>query len=575
MRTPRAETLACIDRLLDRSTGEVRARAAEETLSILSEIEALGDPAAVPYLLPLLIHGRAVARPTQAGFLSRVLNWWRAEDRDATPALHDSLERQAAARAITTLVSRARKAELAALDEAVRRSWPWRTNEYSHGPGDVDALPVDGDHPAALLGVISFHADGRVRETAVQRLAALRGGDELPFLLLRVNDWVEPVRKLASDAVEQRLQPVYARWFVDCLPLVARLSGQGRVDHSALVAGIQSFLCSSTAEDALRAGWTHADREVRREAFRLSARGEHPAWKQLLATALVDQDILVRLWAAREVPLRLRGAERDHMLSRMRHDPHLALRTVALDTYLTHHPDRAIEELDRALLDASASVRHLARFHLKKRTGKDDFAEVYRTRLHGADGVALRVAIAGLGETGTRADAVLLEPFVTNPRSKIARVALRALHQLDPDLGREVALATLGDARPVVSRLACSLIAGRVYSMDEPQLWAQVERSPHLHARQAALALIVFLPRWQSLPRLLMALNLDEPALREQAHTLLAQWLHRYDFARYAPAPPSQDELARLSRVLEVRPLALGAELAARFHEIREHWRSS
>jgi hypothetical protein len=111
--------------------------------------------------------------------------------------------------------------------------------------------------------------------------------------------------------------------------------------------------------------------------------------------------------------------------------------------------------------------------------------------------------------------------------------------------------------------------------MDELQLWAHVERSPHLHARRAALALLVFLPRWQSLPRLLTALRLDEPALRDTARTLLAQWLHRYDVARYAPAPPSQDELGRFARALEASSPALDAELAARLRKLHAHWHGS
>lgn len=573
VRTSLRDMLAYVDRLLDRSTGEVRSLPAEEIPSILGQIAAYGDPAAVPYLLPFLAHGGAVSSPVSAGILSRMRNWWNVRDEVVTPTPHNpSAVARAAARTIAILVSSVRVTKLVGLDEDVRRIWRWRATELWRAVGDVDALPMDAQHPAAVLGTISFHDVGRVREAAVRRLAALREGDELPFLLLRVNDWVEPIRLLAREAVRQRMRTEHARRFVDCLPLVTRLSGHLRVDHRALVAEIQDFLCSSAAADALRTGWVHADRETRRQAFCLSARGEHPHWDELLATALADHDIMVRLWAAGEVPKRLGGDARDRMLSRMRHDPHLALRTAALEAYLANHPDRAIVELEHALLDTSASVRHLARFHLNKRTGRDDFAEVYRPHLDDARGHVLRAAIAGLGETGTRADAARIEPFVTHRWSKIARMALRVLTQLDPELGREVALEVLRDARPAVSRNAYSLLANHVYSMDEPQLWALVECSPHLHARQAALALLATLPRWQSLPRLLMALNLDEPALRDTARTLLEQWLHSYHRARYAPSRPSQEELNRLSRMLDAPPLALGQELAARFFKIREHW---
>jgi hypothetical protein len=218
MRALLVDTLAYIDRLLDCSTGEIRSLPAEEIVSILRQLEALGDPAAVPYLLPFLAHGRAVMHPASAGILSRLRRLWRGRGEAAEPAPQEpSAVARAAARTIDILVSSASIKELVGIDEAVRQTWRWRANELWRAIGDVDALPMDLQHPAAVLGAISFHDDGHVREAAVRRLVALREGDELPFLLLRANDWVEPVRLMAREAVQQRLRPEYAKRFVDCL----------------------------------------------------------------------------------------------------------------------------------------------------------------------------------------------------------------------------------------------------------------------------------------------------------------------------------------------------------------------
>jgi hypothetical protein len=44
------------------------------------------------------------------------------------------------------------------------------------------------------MALASFHPSGYVREEAIAHLAAVWDGTELPFLLIRVNDWVAPVR---------------------------------------------------------------------------------------------------------------------------------------------------------------------------------------------------------------------------------------------------------------------------------------------------------------------------------------------------------------------------------------------
>jgi hypothetical protein len=85
-----------------------------------------------------------------------------------------------------------------------------------------------------VIALASMHKSGFVRERAVRLLAGRRDGGELPLLLVRVNDWVAPVREAAGAAVRARLQPAYAVHFVRCLTLVEDLGGERRASHQAL-----------------------------------------------------------------------------------------------------------------------------------------------------------------------------------------------------------------------------------------------------------------------------------------------------------------------------------------------------
>lgn len=71
-----------------------------------------------------------------------------------------------------------------------------------------------------VTGIASFHRNGYVREAATMRLAGGNDGDELPFLLIRLSDWVPQVRSVAEDAVEQRITPEYLPHFVDSVVLL-------------------------------------------------------------------------------------------------------------------------------------------------------------------------------------------------------------------------------------------------------------------------------------------------------------------------------------------------------------------
>ena len=92
--------------------------------------------------------------------------------------------------------------QLASLDQRVRG---WRNyahyelNNWQHlRPSDVGRL-ARSPYSASLLGLASFHFNGHVREAAVSELALRTDATELPFLLIRLNDWVPQVRELAGN----------------------------------------------------------------------------------------------------------------------------------------------------------------------------------------------------------------------------------------------------------------------------------------------------------------------------------------------------------------------------------------
>ncbi len=78
--------------------------------------------------------------------------------------------------------------------------YPCHRDWFDLQPSSLAAVVDDSDpHAASVLGLLSCHEDGHVREAAVRALAAR--GEGLPWLLMRVNDWVSAVRVRATTAV--------------------------------------------------------------------------------------------------------------------------------------------------------------------------------------------------------------------------------------------------------------------------------------------------------------------------------------------------------------------------------------
>lgn len=80
-----------------------------------------------------------------------------------------------------------------------------------------------------------------MREEAIRRSATSADGSEIPFLLLRSNDWVKPVREAAQSALRARLAPAHVPDLVKALPMLDAMHRWGRLGSSNIVDDIEQL----------------------------------------------------------------------------------------------------------------------------------------------------------------------------------------------------------------------------------------------------------------------------------------------------------------------------------------------
>ncbi|MFI5461079.1 MAG: hypothetical protein ACHRXM_37200 [Isosphaerales bacterium] len=137
-------------------------------------------------------------------------------------------------------------------------------------PAGVRTLITEGSTRTSVLGLLSFHRNGYVRHEALRLLAQSHDGSELPYLLIRQNDWVESIRADARRAVQARLDEGYLPDFVGNLPLVVHLLAFRRHDHADLVRQVIGMLVQPEHDELLARAIRSQDRTVRRSVIRLA-----------------------------------------------------------------------------------------------------------------------------------------------------------------------------------------------------------------------------------------------------------------------------------------------------------------
>jgi HEAT repeat protein len=482
---------------------------------------------------------------------------------------------RAVARALAACVAVASPDELLRLDEEIRRTW-WPSYAMdSVGPNDVARLVGQADDPARIAGVLSFHPDGHVRENAVKELAALHDGRELPFLLLRLNDWVDPVARQAEKAVHERLISRYAGALVDNLPIVLRLETRRRRRHDAIVEGALQLLKAPENRSALERGFASRHRSVRRTLYRVALASPALDRAELIERALGDEDTAIRVSAARIAGRELTIEEFQRLTPRLRSDPYPPVRREWLAAAAEREFPGVGALLQEALVDHSRTARETARFVLRQHGSFSDFRSFYRERIEQLTSEAtgartLAAAIAGLGECGRPVDIDVPIRLARDPRPAVRIACVRAMALLDLEGSLSRLVEMLADPSPAVTRTVRVVVESRAGSLSVDQVRGLLSGIPHVHGRIDLVLLTRRLGKWDAITLLLESLLDPSPEVRETALVGVRHWISRRNASF---AQPTQAQLEHLESLLAAHPLMLGRALPREIESLAQLWK--
>ncbi|PWW59558.1 hypothetical protein [Actinokineospora spheciospongiae] len=356
---------------------------------------------------------------------------------------------------------------------------------------------TDGTATPADVLLAACHRDGHLREAALRistdpRIAALRSGD-----------WVPQVRDLARERCAAALP--------DALPALVGLARAMRDRaHGGWLAEAVTAALTTAAPEVLAAARAVEDRKARRMVFATTAAAL--PLPELLHLARTDRDREVRLICGAAALRAARAADDPGAVH-----PLLTARTSALRADAVHTLALAgdLRPAAAALTDRTAVVRATAQAALR-RAGEDPAAHYRRVDPPTPE------SVAGLGETGSRADADAVIPLLAAPLPRMRAAAVDAVHALGagtPDL-----LATLlTDPSPRVSRRAVRAL--RATPPPEPFLWAALAPGNPTHQRTAAYALLrAASPACRLHTDLLLLADPADP-LHGAAERDIAEWL--------------------------------------------------
>jgi HEAT repeat protein len=437
---------------------------------------------------------------------------------------HPSSEvKSAARRAIHRLLVQVSPERLLHLGDTVGHAWRWYISDAWDrlSPAQVGTLISEGLSRSSVLGLLSFHHDGYVRHEAVRLLSKIHDGSELSYLLIRQNDWVQPISNDARCAVQARLDEGYVPEFMANLPLVLHLLTLSRHDHSDLVHQVIGMLVQPQHDELLEKVIHSDDLVVHRGIVRLALKADDQHRPRVIKHALASNDGVIRLWASTHVRSSFSGEVLERIVGTLKRDRFMPVRREALIIQSDTSPDLGRSVWRQALLDDNASIRELARFYLGK-LQEVNWPEVYRRAI--IDHPQSVAALCGLGETGDHSDVIAVRGYLESPLPRLRRAAVRAF----ANLGREPVVVDLAkylqDDSPAVVREVSKQLQASPAALDAERLFRVVLEADRQHVRDTALRLIFATGKWRSLPWLIRSAAHSDSQTAEHAQKLVEAW---------------------------------------------------
>lgn len=396
---------------------------------------------------------------------------------------------------------------------------------------DLDFFRLDFDEKTyvQLLGIASLNGNGYVREKAVKELARLKNTEGLKFILLRLGDWVEEVRKAATEAVAVYLDEVYIDALLQQLPVIDWLLKVERVDLSEIHSRIIQFIINQDFANGFYNKVKRLNDKTRFRLYKSFLASKNPG-KEQVYKIVADSNFLVRNELLKQL-LRFDPALQKELIKKLLHDPSAVVRLNALYASKSFSP-----ELDQqiALLtsDQVASVRGLSR-HLLNDKGID-FAKLYRQRI--ADKQFLPGSLLGLAETGNQDDLATFDQYIFSDSPNLVVPSLVAINTFSPDTAKHYALKLLAHkSKKIRSKAAEVLATGS--NADSLNTIRGIYARGDYGIKKTILSLLSRIGGWNVIGDLLLGLTDENVNIQNLSWQMVDRW--RVESIRLFTTPPA------------------------------------
>ena len=364
----------------------------------------------------------------------------------------------------------------------------------------------------SILIIGSICSNGYYREKCLRLLHDSQYA--LPFVILRLNDWVENIRSIAEEIAMNSIKNMPVSRIMAILPYLEKVSKSLRRDSDKLDQ-FNKLVFSRIRNDITK-------NDISELSSINDSQTKKSIYKMLFSTEAMTSE-LARIIIGKEKNKFLQS----YVKCKFIHTYHYTIDVSELDVLLNdrnynvrylaaQYKYKNLNNIwhgaEELLLDKSRSIREFAVFIFNKHT-ELDVLEFYRKKLKNDNGDST-LAINGIGECGSFDDAEYLKKYLNSENLKTVSETIMAIQKLTGDKSADVYWDFLFDDRIHVSKTAYLAISKCKAIYGSENVYNALINCQSKHTKRYLVLILVNEDSWQRLPYLLKLYNYDCLQLR-------------------------------------------------------------
>lgn len=434
------------------------------------------------------------------------------------------------------------------LDEQFRQytSLEWYTDWKQIS---LQELKKDISNHEEYLSVIrlgTFHPNGFFREKCLMELK--EDPESLPYLLLRLNDWVKPISDKIINIIEICICNSNINNLINALPFLEKVK-KGERRNTNIFIKIEHMIVHRIKEqvsDLKTYEIQKYDFNVRKYLYILLLN------EKVVSKEQADQ------WLQREKNSNCKSiiirAILDNYICNMNEiDVYLQNKSAVVRRKALDYKYAILKEnwigIEKLLLDNSKGVRETVCYIIKKYTDMD-ILDYYIEHLKTEYNI---VAILGIGENGNKENAKDIMGYLQSDNEKEVCVTLRSLGFCLGTDGESIYWKYIMDPRISVAKSAYYAIRSNEIRYGSKQIYERFIKCEYEYTKRYLIMLLLNESSWSRLPYLLQLYNYEDTKLQDKIRKKVTQ--------RSMYGKVTKDEAVRIHDIMNDSTLKIPAKL--------------